>query len=264
MGNSLTYMKTVKEGIQRYLQDESNCRSSNIESVLVLENKREIAQAVKGLKGPFTVFGGGTGIVGGVTAEGGSVISTEKLKKISIDPDSKKVVVECGVLLEELHKELKKHKFWWPVDSTEQTATIGGNIATNAWGTRSFKYGSIRGFVRRLDIVLPDGSEITIKRGEIKARGLDFNFELNNKNYNFSVEDLADRFEIKNSSGYFMEKDMDLIDLFIGSEGTLGIVSEIELSVLDAPYDISAFMVPFDDKEEALDFIELVKSKRHG
>ena len=244
-------MKTVKEGIQRYLQDESNCRSSNIESVLVLENKREIAQAVRGLQGPFTVFGGGTGIVGGATADGGCVISTEKLKGITVDKSGKTAVTGCGVLLSELQEELKKHGFWWPVDSTEQTATIGGNVATNAWGTRSFKYGSIRNFIKRIDVVLADGSELSIKRGEIKAKNLEFDFNLNGKNYKFPITDLSDRFEIKNSSGYFMKKNMDLIDLFVGSEGTLGLITEIELSLLPAPYDISAFMVTFETKDKA-------------
>jgi D-lactate dehydrogenase (cytochrome) len=251
-------MKEARNGIDRYMQDESNSKSVNIEEVCVPEGAADLSFFLSHTKKKFTVFGGGTGIAAGATADGGMIISTEKLNKIRVSQNEKTVEAGAGVRLFELHEELEKFRLWYPVDSTEQTATIGGNASTNAWGTRSYKYGSIRDFILGLGVVMPGGSYLALERGGTEAKGL--TFSINKKIFN--IADLPELAMMKNSAGYFMKKDMDLIDLFIGSEGTLGVITDIKLRVLDAPADIHAFMLPFPEREKAFDFIEKMKKNR--
>jgi D-lactate dehydrogenase (cytochrome) len=249
-------MKEKSTGIENYLQDESNSKSSNIEKVCIPENSGDLSEFLRNNDSPFVIYGGGTGIVGGATADRGVIISTEKFKMISLDKEHKVITLGAGVRLGELHNELDKHGLWYPVDSTEQTATIGGNAATNAWGTRSYKYGSIRNFIEALGIVAPDGRRLDICRGEIAADGLVFNLE----NGRFEICDLPEKYTVKNSAGYYMKKGMDIIDLFIGSEGTLGIITDLKLKVMEEPIDIHAFMIPFDGQESAFKFIKCLKT----
>jgi D-lactate dehydrogenase (cytochrome) len=248
-------MKETKEGIDRYLQDESNSKSVNVEEVCVPEGAADLSFFLKHTKKQFTVFGGGTGIAGGATARGGIIVSTEKFNRIKINQKEKTAEAGAGVKLFELHAELEKYGLWYPVDSTEQTSSIGGNAATNAWGTRSYKYGSIRNFITELGVVTAAGDYLEIKRGGLKADGLIFNAEGNV----FEIMDLSDKEGVKNSAGYYMRKNMDLIDLFIGCEGTLGIISDLKLRLLDTPLDIHAFMLPFLERGKAFDFVKRLK-----
>ncbi len=254
-------MKVVTESIEKFLQDESNSKSTGIKKVYIPENENELLELIGQTSEPLTIYGGGTGLVGGAVSDGGIIISTSAFNKIIIDKDKKIAEIGSGVLLKDLNKELLKNNLWYPVDSTEQTATIGGNIATNAWGTRSFKYGSVRNFVQALGIVLPLKKFFLINRGEKKAEKDTFDFFIDDKRINFKIADLSEKMDIKNSSGYYMKNNMDLIDLFIGAEGTLGIITDIKLKVLDLPYDIYAFMIPFTEKQNMIDFVKCIKQK---
>ncbi|MCX8093336.1 MAG: FAD-binding oxidoreductase [Candidatus Goldbacteria bacterium] len=254
-------MRVVTDGIENFLQDESNSKSTSIEKVYIPENTQELLDLIRQTNQPWTIYGGGTGLVGGAVSDGGIIISTSALNKITIDRKNKIVCVGSGALLKDLNKELLKNNLWYPVDSTEQTATIGGNVATNAWGPRSHKYGSIRNFVQELEIILPLKKRLKISRGEIIADNDTFNFLLDDKEINFKITDLSEKIDLKSSAGYYMKKNMDLIDLFIGAEGTLGIVTDIKLKVFDLPYDIYAFMLSFSDRQKAFEFIKYIKQK---
>jgi len=254
-------MKVLHDELESYLADESGIRSRGVNCVYMPENKREMAQTVKGLNGPFTVFGGGTGLCGGSVQEGGVVAAVKYLNKIEISKNKKSVFAGAGATLGELHTFLNKNDLWYPVDSTEQTATIGGNLATNAWGTRSFKYGSVRNFVKGIEIILPGGEALSIKRGDVIADGESFRFTAENKRYTFNIKDLSGKAKGKTSAGYYMKKNMDLIDLFIGSEGTLGVITSAELDVAERPHDIMCFLVSFQSEEKAFDFIKKIKKE---
>jgi len=256
-------MKILSGDMDKYLKDESNSKSSNISAVYIPETTEELSKIIKaGENTPFTIYGGGTGITAGAIADKGSIISTEKLKKIEINPNEKRAFVQAGVLLKELHEQAAKHNLWFPVDSTEQTATLGGNIATNASGTRSFKYGNIRNFIDELKIILASGDTLLLKRGQVMAGGTKFYFNLGKGKVKFNIMDISGYFKFKNSSGYYMNSNMDLVDLLIGSEGTLGIVSEAGIKLLPRPYEINAFMIDFVSMEEAFDFVKAVKENK--
>jgi glycolate oxidase len=174
---------------------------------------------------PVTVRGSGTGLVGAAVAvEGGILLETTAMNKIlSLDSDNLTVTVQPGVLLMELAAFAEENDFLYPPDPGEKSATIGGNISTNAGGMRAVRYGVTRDYVRELTVVLPNG-EVQVFGGKI----------------------------VKNSSGY------SLLNLMVGSEGTLGIITKAVLRLLPKPTKSVSLLVPFDSMDDALDCVPLI------
>ena len=178
---------------------------------------------------PVTVRGSGTGLVGGaVPIHGGILLETAKMNKIlSLDRNNLTVTVQPGVLLMELAAFAEENDFLYPPDPGEKSATIGGNISTNAGGMRAVKYGVTRDYVRSLTVVLPNG--------EIQTFGA-------------SVA--------KNSSGYSLK------DLIIGSEGTLAIICEAVLKLVPLPKVSVSLLLPFADMKSAIEAVpHLIRSR---
>ena len=171
---------------------------------------------------PVTVRGSGTGLVGAaVPIEGGILLETTKMNKIlSLDRDTLTVTVQPGVLLMELAAFAEENDFMYPPDPGEKSATIGGNISTNAGGMRAVKYGVTRDYVRSLTVVMPSGE--ILKLGATVA---------------------------KNSSGYSLK------DLVIGSEGTLAIITEATLKLVPLPKFSVSLLVPFPDMKSAIEAV---------
>ena len=171
---------------------------------------------------PVTVRGSGTGLVGSaVPIEGGILLETTKMNKIlSLDRDTLTVTVQPGVLLMELAAFAEENDFMYPPDPGEKSATIGGNISTNAGGMRAVKYGVTRDYVRSLTVVMPSGE--ILKLGATVA---------------------------KNSSGYSLK------DLVIGSEGTLAIITEAVLKLIPLPKFSVSLLVPFPDMKSAIEAV---------
>ena len=161
-----------------------------------------------------TPRGAGTGLCGGCVAiHGGVVLSTEKMKKVlEVDTRNMTATVEPGVLLMEFPKSLEGTGLFYPPDPGEKTATMGGNAMTNAGGMRAVRYGVTRDYVLGLQVVLADGSIV----------------EMGGKN-------------VKTSSGY------SLIDLMIGSEGTLGVMTRMTVKLIPEPKVNLSLLMPFDD-----------------
>lgn len=256
-------MKILKEGIDRYLSDESNSKSSGIDGVALPSDADEVLKILQKGK-PVTVYGGGTGVVGGACADGGFLLSTEKFKKIEADPLFMTVCCGAGASLKDLHREISKYGLWYPADSTEQSATIGGNIATCAWGARGYKYGSIRNFVNAITVVTPGAGVLEIRRGELKALAGKFKFAVKGREISLETADTLPKFAFKNSAGYYMGKETDLIDLFIGSEGTLGIVISAELKVLPVPFGVFSTALSFKESKDAFAFAAKMKAGSPG
>lgn len=178
---------------------------------------------------PVTVRGSGTGLVGSAVAvEGGILLETTKMNKIlELDADNSTVRVQPGVLLMELAAFAEENDFLYPPDPGEKSATIGGNISTNAGGMRAVKYGVTRDYVRSLTVVMPDGEILTL--GAAVA---------------------------KNSSGYSLK------DLVIGSEGTLCIICEAVLKLVPLPKVSVSLLVPFRDMKSAIEAVpKIIRSK---
>ena len=175
---------------------------------------------------PIIPRGAGTGLVGGCVAHsGGVIIDTCKMNKIlSYDLDNFTVRVQAGVLLNDLAEDCMSKGVMYPPDPGEKFATVGGNVSTNAGGMRAVKYGTTRDYVRAMTVVLPCG-EIVRLGGEV----------------------------CKNSSGY------SLLHLMIGSEGTLGIITELSLRVIPQPKLTIGLMGLFPDLDSAISCVPQIK-----
>lgn len=197
--------------------------------VISTEQVSEIMKLAYERSIPVTVRGSGTGLVGSAVAvEGGILLETTKMNKIlALDKDNSTITVQPGVLLMELAAFAEENEFLYPPDPGEKSATIGGNISTNAGGMRAVKYGVTRDYVRSLTVVMPNGEILTL--GGAVA---------------------------KNSSGYSLK------DLVIGSEGTLCIICEAVLKLVPLPKVSISLLVPFKDRRSAIEAVpKIIRSK---
>lgn len=178
---------------------------------------------------PVTARGSGTGLVGAAVAlHKGIVLDLSGMNKIlELDEENLTLTVEPGVLLMEIAKFVEENDLFYPPDPGEKTATIGGNISTNAGGMRAVKYGVTRDYVRGLEVVLPNGHVMNLG-GKV----------------------------VKNSSGYSIK------DLIVGAEGTLAIITKATLKLLPLPKKAISLLVPFENLETAIETVpKIIKSK---
>lgn len=254
-------IKTEIDDIYPYTFDSSNMKG-NADIIYIPQNIEELKQAIihnnnNNIK--MSIAGAGTGITGSRVPNGGAVISTENLKKI-IEYNENYVIIEPGVTLLELDKFLEQNNKFLPPNPTEINASIGGNIATNASGARTFKYGAIRDWVEALEVIFADGDSIYIERNTIFSEDGIFKFTTNNQQiYEFRAFEIGMP-NIKNASGYYLKEKMDLIDLFIGSEGTLCVFAKIKLRILDKPQHTFGAIIFFDNNDKLLDFVTIIRN----
>lgn len=222
---------------ESWLEDASGYRGTA--SRLVFPSNIEEAGAVLrecSVRGEcVTVAGAGTGVTGGRCPQGGMILSTERLTRLEILDGLARV--GAGVSLADLHAAAARAGQTYPPDPTEWSASVGGSIATNASGSRSFLYGSTRRWVRALTVALMDGTVRTFRRGE---------------RIDFPAERLPAPRARKHTAGYCLREPFDWVDLFCGSEGTLGVVLEAELGLLPAPGQLLTGVVFFAREEEAI------------
>jgi D-lactate dehydrogenase (cytochrome) len=252
-------VKTQNDEIQNFLSDASNYKGF-CEAVYFPENTNDVSQILKEAndKGIMvTIAGNGTGLTGARVPQGGIVISTDMLKKIiDIDTENMYAVSEPGVLLSDLLSALKEKDLLYPPDPTENNCYLGGTVATNASGEKTFKYGPTRNYILELEIVLADGEILNLKRGENLADKLELKLKTESGK---EIDIKLPSYKMpaaKNSAGYFVKPGMDAIDLFIGSEGTLGVLTKIKIKLLPNPEKIISCVVFFESEENALDFIQ--------
>jgi D-lactate dehydrogenase (cytochrome) len=276
---------------QEYLTDESRL-TGRAEYISFPSSENDISIALKQASRhtcPVTVSGGKTGITGGCVPQGGLVLTMEKMNRIlglGYDENIKewRLRVEPGVLIRDIHESLSRKNFpnmnesssspektslenflksdsqlFYPPDPTEQTAQIGGTVACNASGARTFGFGSTRDYIRKLRIVLASGEILEIPRGKYLAD------EKGIIGFNPGTGDLLIPIPtypmplVKNTAGYYSKPGMDLIDLFIGSEGTLGIFSEITIRLIPKPPHILGAVIFLPSPEDAMKLVHLIR-----
>ncbi|MGB8317581.1 MAG: FAD-binding oxidoreductase [Ignavibacteriaceae bacterium] len=252
-------IKTQPDEIQNYLTDASNFKG-NCDAVYFPATSEEISDILIDAnknKTPVTIAGNRTGLAGGSVPQDGIVISTEKLNKIiEINEKEFYAVLEPGVILTDFQSELRENNLLYPPDPTEKNCFIGGTVATNASGEKTFKYGPTRNFVLELEIILADGNKLFLSRNDTKADNYFLNLKSQSSiKYEIEVPDIKMP-GTKNASGFYCKKDMDAIDLFIGSEGTLGVITKIKVKLVPYPDDILSSVIFFNDEKDALSFIK--------
>ncbi|MDP0488401.1 MAG: FAD-binding oxidoreductase [Fusobacterium sp. JB020] len=219
-----------KEVNEDYSHDEMSIYGKAIpEAVIEVLSTEEVSEIMKICNEnsiPVTPRGAGTGLAGGaVCIHGGIVISTVKMNKVlEWDLENFIVKVEPGVLLNDLAEAANKKHLLYPPDPGEKFATLGGNVSTNAGGMRAVKYGTTRDYVKAMTVVLPTG--------EIVKFGANVS---------------------KTSSGY------SLLNLMIGSEGTLGIITELTLKLIPQPKEVVSLIIPYVDLDECISTVPKFK-----
>ncbi|HEY8560050.1 MAG TPA: FAD-binding oxidoreductase [Pyrinomonadaceae bacterium] len=253
-------VKTQLDELQNYLTDASNLPGGYAEKLFIPETAAEISEILKEANEkriPVTVSGARTGTVGGAVPFGGVVISLEKLNKIEeINRENLFAVVESGVVLNDFQKAVEAENLFYPPDPTEWSCQLGGTVATNASGARSFKYGATREFVEALEIVLASGEILNLKRGDHFSRDGLLELETaSGTRIRAKLPTYRQPDTRKNTSGYFSGEKTDAVDLFIGSEGTLGIITKMKLRLLPKPASFFSGIIFFEKETDLLNFV---------
>lgn len=276
-------IKPMSEEYAVYLRDESRVTGS-AEHIAFAQNERELAALLKHASAtnmPVTLQGARTGLAAAAVPHGGLVINLMRMNKVAgmrKDKDGRFYIrVQPGVILSQLKKRIEDRRFdtaGWDEDSlsayaafrdapeqffspdpTESSCTIGGMAACNASGARSYHYGAVRGHISALRLMLIDGDIISLKRGENFAHGRSLSL-VTEGGHTLSIPLPAYTMpRTKNASGYYIKDDMDAIDLIIGSDGTLGVITEIELSLLPMTGVIWGVAAFFERESDAIDFV---------
>lgn len=224
------YVIIESEMMQNYSHDEFALKEiAHLPEVVVKPQTREevvqICRLADSQRIPITPRGGATGLCGGcVPTLGGISLSLERMNRIiEIDLDNQMAVVEAGVMLLDFYEAVEDAGLFFPPHPGDESAMMGGLVATNAGGARAVKYGVIRNYIRGLEVVLPSG-EVIHPGGKL----------------------------MKSSTGY------NLLNLLIGSEGTLGIVTQATIQLMPPPPATRSLIVPFDDLQDAIETVPLI------
>ncbi len=254
-------IKTDPKEFSSYLKDASHFKGF-ADRLIIPDTEKEIAEILRDhheKKIPITITGNRTGLTGGAVAEGGSILATDRLNRVKT-LENNFAIVEPGVTLASLFDALGSKQKLYPPDPGEWKAFVGGTVATNASGPRAFKYGTTRRWVRRLRTVLATGEVVDIPRGRFMSdsSGRIYIPLSNGQIKMIHVPHEAPRIS-KSVVGYFGGSHIDLIDLLIGSEGTLGVVTEIEIELIPAPTDTFMLMIFFPSEKNAWDFCSEIR-----
>ncbi|MHB0997681.1 MAG: FAD-binding oxidoreductase [Armatimonadota bacterium] len=250
-----------------YLHDESRS-TGTADSISFPKSESEVVevvQAVRDQRGTITIQGARTGITAGAVPNGGHLLNLSRMNRIgdvTADVDGGHfITVEPGAILSDIRKVVDSVGLFFPPDPTETSATVGGMVSCNASGAMSFLYGPTRNWVKALSVVLSSGSVVRLRRGECFADGRSFTLDIGgNRIISGRIPDYNIP-SVKSAAGYYAADNMDLIDLFIGSEGTLGIVTEIELKLIEKPECVTGLTVFFPDEDSAVKYVRYLRGE---
>jgi D-lactate dehydrogenase (cytochrome) len=249
--------------IAKYLADESRMAGGFAVEVVWPASPAEAAELLRECAAsatPVTVSGAGTGITGGRVPQGGVVLALDRMNRI-LDVAPGRARVQAGALLSEVFDAAGAEGLWYPPDPTEWGCSIGGTVATNASGARTFRFGPTRRWVERLLMALPDGTLLDLPRGAVRATGGRFEIPRGGgPPLVVPAPDWTLPRTTKHAAGYYSAPGMDLVDLFVGSEGTLGVVLEAELRLLTAPEQFLAGIFFLAGEDAALSFVEAARA----
>lgn len=274
-----------------YLRDESR-KTGIAESIIFPKTEEEIIASVKecSIKNiPITTQGARTGLAASAVPSGGHIINLSRMNNVvgaryDKEQDRFFIKTQPGVLLAEIRKYLlnksfitsnwdeesiealnhmEKNGWFYSTDPTETSASIGGMAACNASGAKSFRYGSTRDHVESIRVVLADGEVLSLKRGQSYAEN--GRFKLVTESGRTILGELP-KYKMpnvkKNTSGYYNKPNMDMLDLFVGSDGTLGIISEIEIELNKTQKSNWGVTIFMPDEEKALDLVRALRGEK--
>jgi len=259
-----------------YLSDAAHFPGGHAAGVAAPANVDEISTIVRSARSVLPI-GAQSSLTGGATPMGELVLSTARMTRI-LDisasdeggaertvrhpPEESgteraalrqqiRITLEAGVPVAVMQDALRAHNAWFPPAPTWTGATAGGIVATNAAGAATFKYGAVRAWVEALTVVLADGSELQVRRGDCRADGHVLRIP-GPRPRAIPVPTYRMPDVVKRSAGYYAEGGMDLIDLFIGSEGTLGVIASATFRAASPMPATAMALVPCRTEADAL------------
>ena len=242
-----------------YLRDESR-RVGRADRIAFPRTEAEVLSALAEAREqqiPVTTQGARTGVTGGAVPEGGLVLNLSRMDQI-LSAQNGEMRVQPGATLAALRAAVPPHLYFAP-DPTEPSASIGGMISCNSSGALSFLHGPTRNHVLGLRVALANGEILDLRRGRDQADGLRFALG----SLSGELPPLP-RPAVKNAAGYFVDPDMDLVDLFVGAEGTLGVVTEATLRLLPAPGAVWGLMAFLPSPAAAVGFVNDLRTSRQS
>ena len=286
-------IRPMTDDLAEYARDESRT-VGEADSISFPTSEAEVRDLLRELHGdgtvhadgtpggavPVTVQGARTGLAAGAVPHGGHVMNLSRMDRyLGLRRDEAGTYhlrVQPGVVLANLRKALANKSLptagwdetslaaldelyagpeqFFPTDPTETSACLGGIVACNASGARSYRYGPARPHVSALRVVLADGDVLALRRGDVHARGRKLAL-LTEGGRTVALDLPTYRMpHTKNASGYYVADGMDAVDLFVGSDGTLGVITEIELALMPAPPVVWGVSCFFESEAQALDF----------
>jgi D-lactate dehydrogenase (cytochrome) len=288
--------RRIQSEYPAYLTDESKLSSQPFNYLFFPKNESELAAVILEMANrgiPLTTAGARTGLVGGAVPQEGALVSLEYLDQVEavyFDPMAEewRVRAQASLSLKSLEGMLRFKKFpsleqsqdvfllneltrfkedprsfFYPPDPTEMSASLGGSVVTNASGARTFRYGPTRAWVRGIRVFLSNGESLDIPRGKYFASpaGRFTVYDSTGQPHSIKIPDYSIP-RTKSTTGIFTAPQMDLIDLFIGSEGVFGIVTRVDVGLLHRRNKIS--IVQFlDSDEQAIQLTIALRSNPH-
>ena len=285
-----------KEIIQNFLSDESKiitADAKNIEKVFYPKSTSEVASIMKHAAeiGKFvTISGAGTGLTGARVAMQGWILSTDRLFSVENQPNeevkhwvesetnndytvalknqtsSPSLRVPVSIRLRTLQHLVKSLGLFYPPDTTEFSSFIGGNVATNASGARTFKYGPTRSYVQELVVVLSNGTVLRLDRSQMTDESYSWTImnKITKNTINIKVNKSFPNPKVtKNAVGFPIYPKMPLIELFIGTEGIFGVITEVVLRLLPVPKNIFSLICYFETSEQTINFVKKAQKQKN-
>lgn len=284
-------IRPMGEEYQEYLRDESRSVgwAESISFPRTTEQVQQILRRMSGQKTPVTIQGGRTGLAAAASPRGGHILNLSRMDRVlgcRCQGEAFYFTLQPGLPLASLRKMISQRSFqtqgWEPAslaaytefcrapeqfftpDPTETSATIGGMVSCNASGARSFAYGSVRQYVSAVEVVLADGELLRLRRGQAFAQGHRGTLETEGGRMIQIPIPAYQMPDTKNASGYYAAGGMDLIDLLIGSDGTLGVLTQIEIRLLPLPPVVWGITAFFDRQQKALRYVRLLRGEEEG
>ncbi len=232
--------------LEGYLTDASNVRG-HAEVLVRPKSTEEIAQIVRHCQAnqlPLTIAAGRTSTTAAPVPFGGWLMSMESMNAI-IDIQTDFATAQAGILLGAFQTEIEaKGRFYPPDPTSRHECSLGASIACNASGARSFRYGPTRPWVEAIEVVLPTGEIRTFRRGDPVPT-------------DWPIPQWQEP-SVKTAAGYPTPK--DAVDLFIGQEGTLGIITQATVRLTDLPAEVLGILAYFPDRQSAVRFTEVARA----
>src|SRR5688572_21377151 len=236
--------------VTAFLEDAAHYPGGHAAGVVFPRDSDEVVAILTSTSSVLPI-GAQSSLTGGATPMGETILATSKMTRILELKDSR-VRVQAGVTVQALQEHLRPAGGWFPPAPTFTGACAGGIVATNAAGAATFKYGTTREWVDGLTVVLADGTILTLQRGEHVGRGTTLDVQTRRGRVAVPIPSYDMPDVPKRSAGYHAAPGMDLVDLFIGAEGTLGVITEVTLRFLSPAPSSALALVPCASEAQGL------------